>query len=112
MDDVGLMMAVTVMTVMTVVSVMTEVLNPDDIVFAMVGMAIQLCLMSVVVVLVESGLMARLNIMPMRLSRRHLNNSWVMMSLKLWMGNRTHESLFFHFSRSLSVPNLPLCKPS
>lgn len=96
-----------------VVIIVTQVLNPDDIVVTMVGMTVDLWLMSVVAVLavvVEPGLMA---MMPLGRSRRHLNHSWVMVeSLKLWVRNGVHESLLFHFSRSMAVPHLLLCKPS
>ena len=112
MYDVGLKLVVIVIIVMAMV---IKILNPEDIVSAMMGMTIQLCLGFMVAVLVESGLMAvvaRLNMMPLRRSRRHLYNSWVMISLKLCVGNGMHESLLFHFSRSLAIPHLPLREPS
>lgn len=71
-DDMGLE---TVLTVMTVVAIMAEVLSPVDIVFAMMGMMIQLRLMSVVTMLVEPewmAVMARLNMVQLRWARRHL----------------------------------------
>ena len=105
--DMGSEMVMTVMTVMTVVAIvaiMAEVHIIDDIVFAMMGMSIQLTLMSVVSVLVEPGWMA--------VMVRHLKHSWVIMSFKRWVGNRMHESLLFHFPRSTAVPYLPLCEPS
>lgn len=92
MDDARL-----VVIVVVIVVVITEVLNPNDIVFTVMGMMVELWLMAVVVV-------------PLRW--RHVNHSWVMESLKLWVRNRMHESLLFHFSRSLAVPYLLLCKPS
>ena len=96
--------------VVVVMVIVTEVLNPDDIVVTMMGMTVDLWLMSVVAVVVESGLMA---IMPLGRRGRHLNDSWVMMeSLKLLVRNGMHESLLFHFMRSSAVPYLPLCEPS
>lgn len=106
---------VVVVAVMTVMTVMTQVLNPDDVVVAMMRMTVQLCRMSVVAVLAESGLMAmvaRLNLMPRWRSMRQWYHSCVMVSLELLVGNRMHKPLLFHFSRSLAVPYLLLCAPS
>ncbi len=67
---------------------------------------------------VESGvvamvaMLARLNMMQLLLGRRQLYHSWVMVSLKLWMGKRMHGSLLFHCLRSLAVPQFPIRKPS
>lgn len=71
-DDTGLGM---VLTVMTVVAIMAEVLNRDDIIFAMMRMTIQLWLMSGVTMLVETewmAVMARLDRVQVRWGRRHL----------------------------------------
>lgn len=65
-DDTGLG---TVLTVMTVVAIMAEILNRNDIVFAMMRTTIQLWLMSVVIMLVETewmAVMARLNRVQVR----------------------------------------------
>lgn len=111
-DDLGVRMVV----VMTVVAIMTEVLDRDDIVVAVMGSTVQLWLLSMVsvvcmvVVLVESGLMAmvaRLNLMPRLLTRRKLYHSWVM---KLWVG-KMPQSLLFHISCSSAVPYLLRCQP-
>lgn len=106
MDNAGLRVIV-----MVIVVIVTEVLIPDNIVFTMMGMTVELWLMSVVTVLVESGLMAMVA-MPLRRNRRVMNHSWVMNSLKLRVWYMMHESVLFHFSRSLAVPYLLLCKPS
>lgn len=91
----------TVMIVMTIMAVVTEVLNPNYIIVAMMGTTIQLWLMWVVIVvtvtiLVEPGLttvVARMEMVKLRLSRRHLYHSWVQVSLKRRVGNRIHDSL-------------------
>ena len=97
-----------VVIVVVIVVIVTVVLNPNDIVVTMMGMTIELWLMSVLAMLNESGMMA----MPLRWRRRHMTHSWVMESLKLRVRNRMHEPLLLHFSRSLAVPYLLLCKPS
>ena len=98
-----------VMTVVTVVAIMAEVLNPNDIVVAVMRMTIYLGLMSVVTVLVESGwmaMMAGLNMMKLRRRMLHLDHSRVELTLKLWVRNGMYESLLFHFLRSTAVPSL------
>ena len=111
LDDEGLYM---VSIVMIVVVIVTHVLNPDDIVFAMMGVTVYLWMMvAVLAVLVESGWMAvvaRFDMMPRWRRRRHLYHLWVMVSLKLWVRKRMH--LLLHCSRSLTVPYFLLCESS
>lgn len=100
--------------VVSVVAIVTRVLDGNDIVVAMMGSTVQLWLVSVVAVLVNPGLLdmvARLKLMPWPRIMRHLCDLWVMVSLKLWVGHRMHESLV-HFSHSLPVPYLLLCRSS
>ena len=101
-----------VMIVVTVVAIMVEILNPSEIVVAVMRMTIYLALMSVLTVLVESGwmvMMAGLNMMKLLRSMLHWYYSRVKVSLKLWWRNVMHESLVFHFLRSTAVPSLLLC---
>ena len=107
MNDVG-----PVVIVMVVVVVVTEILNPHNIVVTMMGMTVDLWLMSVVAMLVQSGLMAMMAMVVRWKMVRQLNHSWVMESVKLRVRNGMHESLLFHFLRSSAVPHLTLCKPS
>ena len=107
MDDVGPNMVVIVMTVVTIVTV---VLDRDDIVVAMMGMTVQLP--RVVVVAGLMAMMAGLKMRPLRLSRLQLIHPWIMVSLKLLVGNgRVHVSLL-HFLQSTTVPSLLLRGPS
>ena len=104
-----------VMIVVTVVAIMAEILNPYEIVLAVMRMTIYLALMSVLTVLVESGwmvMMAGLNMMKLLRSMLHWYYSRVKVSLKLWWRNVMHESLVFQFLRSTAVPSLLLCEPS
>ena len=98
-------MVMTVVTVVTVVAIMAVVINPIDIVVAVMRMTIYLGRMSVVTMLVESGWMAMMAGLNLMRSMLHWYHPMVELTLKRWMRNGRHDSLF-HFLRSMAVPYL------